>query len=237
MRPFGNVLHGVVLKDINTYESRGFGFVHMDNPVSAASAKNALDGKPMDGRPMIVKLRSERREAGGPGSGPRPGFMLVRLPLALGVCTWQVCKPEDDASLRALLGPFTVQPPSAQRLASKPRVDSPSNVLVRILFASLCCSGVPACADSPAECRRLRRTTASCTWRTWGPTWTTTACARSSPPTARHVPAPADLSASCCCWVHIACTEQSISPAAMPAAAMGSNSSDTCEALLQAVKM
>ena len=26
MRPFGNVLHGVVLKDINTYESRGFGW-------------------------------------------------------------------------------------------------------------------------------------------------------------------------------------------------------------------
>ena len=75
MRPFGNVLHGVVLKDINTYESRGFGFVHMDNNVSASAAKNALDNKPLNGRPMIVKLRSERREVGGPGSGPRPPFM------------------------------------------------------------------------------------------------------------------------------------------------------------------
>lgn len=84
MRPFGNVLHGVVLKDVNTYESRGFGFVHMDNNQSSAAAKAALDGKPHNGRPMIVKLRSERREVGGPGSGPRPPFMLVRsrLPCA-----------------------------------------------------------------------------------------------------------------------------------------------------------
>ena len=83
MRPFGNVLHGVVLKDVNTYESRGFGFVHMDNNQSSAAAKAALDGKPMNGRPMIVKLRSERREVGGPGSGPRPPFMLVRAAATL----------------------------------------------------------------------------------------------------------------------------------------------------------
>ena len=74
IKPFGAVLHGVVLKDINTYESRGFGFVHLDNPHSAAAAKGALDGKLVDGKPMIVKLRSER---GQPGSGPRPPFMQV----------------------------------------------------------------------------------------------------------------------------------------------------------------
>ena len=44
MSPFGNVLHAVVLLDMVTQQSRGYGFIHMDNAQSAASAAQALSG-------------------------------------------------------------------------------------------------------------------------------------------------------------------------------------------------
>ena len=45
MEPFGNVLHAVVLLDMTTGQSRGFGFVHMDNAESASSAASGMTGK------------------------------------------------------------------------------------------------------------------------------------------------------------------------------------------------
>ena len=52
-------------------QSRGFGFVHMDNADSAGNAAAGMHGKMMDGRALVVRLRSE-----GPGGKPdRPrGF-------------------------------------------------------------------------------------------------------------------------------------------------------------------
>ena len=52
-------------------QSRGFGFVHMDNAESASNAASGMSGKMMDGRALVVRLRSE-----GPGQKPdRPrGF-------------------------------------------------------------------------------------------------------------------------------------------------------------------
>ncbi len=43
--PFGNVLHAVVIMDQVSGASRGFGFVHMDNPQTAAAASQAMSGK------------------------------------------------------------------------------------------------------------------------------------------------------------------------------------------------
>ena len=40
-------------------QSRGFGFVHMDNAESATNAAAGMSGKMMDGRPLVVRLRSE----------------------------------------------------------------------------------------------------------------------------------------------------------------------------------
>ena len=45
MEPFGNVLHAVVLLDMTTGQSRGFGFVHMDNADSASAAASGMTGK------------------------------------------------------------------------------------------------------------------------------------------------------------------------------------------------
>ncbi len=39
MEPFGNVLHAVVLLDMSTGQSRGFGFVHMDCSKAAADVR------------------------------------------------------------------------------------------------------------------------------------------------------------------------------------------------------
>ena len=76
MAPFGNVLHAVVLLDMVTQQSRGYGFVHMDNANSAGSAAQALSGKPVDGKPLVVRQRSEppggRPMGGGGPDNSRP---------------------------------------------------------------------------------------------------------------------------------------------------------------------
>lgn len=77
MQPFGNVLHAVVIMDMITMQSRGFGFVHMDSAQSAAQAVEGLHGKPMEGRPLTVRLRSQKGE-GGPRPGPPSGPPMMR---------------------------------------------------------------------------------------------------------------------------------------------------------------
>ncbi|CAK0783328.1 hypothetical protein CVIRNUC_006527 [Coccomyxa viridis] len=72
MEPFGNVLHAVVLLDMTSGQSRGFGFVHMDNAESASNAAAGMNGKPMDGRPLVVRLRSEGPDKRGGGGFDRP---------------------------------------------------------------------------------------------------------------------------------------------------------------------
>ena len=55
MEPFGNVLHAVVLLDMSTGQSRGFGFIHMD------CSKAAGDVRPRAARCLRVLARG--REA------------------------------------------------------------------------------------------------------------------------------------------------------------------------------
>lgn len=68
LAPYGNVLHAVVILDMTSGQSRGFGFVHMDSTQAAAAAAARLHGQHVEGRPLTVRLRSE-----GPGQrGPDP---------------------------------------------------------------------------------------------------------------------------------------------------------------------
>ncbi|EKX32093.1 hypothetical protein GUITHDRAFT_53946, partial [Guillardia theta CCMP2712] len=46
--PFGNVISATVFKDRATFQSKGFGFVSYDNPMSANAAITAMNGMQVD---------------------------------------------------------------------------------------------------------------------------------------------------------------------------------------------
>ena len=76
--PYGDVTSARVVTDRMTGRSKGFGFVEMPNREQAQAAVDALNGKPLDGRPLRVnesqpKPREERR-GGGYGGGGRGGY-------------------------------------------------------------------------------------------------------------------------------------------------------------------
>lgn len=64
----GQVESASIVIDRETGRSRGFGFVEMRNDSEAQAAITALNGKPMDGRPLVVN-EAKPREAGGGGRG------------------------------------------------------------------------------------------------------------------------------------------------------------------------
>ncbi|KAK9796272.1 hypothetical protein WJX73_001196 [Symbiochloris irregularis] len=107
MQPFGNVLHAVVIMDMVTMQSRGFGFVHMDNAQSAAHAVDGLHGKPMEGRPLTVRLRSQKGE-GGPRPGPSGPPMMMRSsePDDSKLYVAHLPSNMDDDGLRRLFEPY-----------------------------------------------------------------------------------------------------------------------------------
>ena len=51
---FGEVLSANIIKDRETQKSRGFGFVEFGTVEEAAAAKEAMDGKELDGRSIKV---------------------------------------------------------------------------------------------------------------------------------------------------------------------------------------
>jgi len=69
---YGSVSSATVLMDRDTGRSKGFGFVEMSNPSDAKSAISGLNGKPLDGRDMIVNEARPREER--PSNGNRGGF-------------------------------------------------------------------------------------------------------------------------------------------------------------------
>ncbi len=74
---FGEVTSARVVTDRMTGRSKGFGFVEMPNADQANAAIAALNGQPLDGRPVRVnesqpKPREERR--GGYRGGGRGGY-------------------------------------------------------------------------------------------------------------------------------------------------------------------
>jgi len=77
--PFGEVRKAMVIKDRETGQSRGFGFVEMPDPEAAKRAVTELAGKPFQGRAMNASEARARTPGSGPGGGssggyaPRPG--------------------------------------------------------------------------------------------------------------------------------------------------------------------
>lgn len=75
---YGEVTSARVVADRMTGRSKGFGFVEMPDRAQAQAAIDALNGQPLDGRPVKVNEsqpkppREERR--GGFGGGRRGGF-------------------------------------------------------------------------------------------------------------------------------------------------------------------
>lgn len=67
---FGPLHSCVILMDKMTGESRGFGFIEIEDDARADAAIQALDGQPLDGRNLKVNEAREKTE----GSGGRGGF-------------------------------------------------------------------------------------------------------------------------------------------------------------------
>lgn len=63
-----------VIVDRETGRSRGFGFVEFETDAGAEAAREALDGKEMDGRPLRVNEAHERGRGGGGGGGGGGGY-------------------------------------------------------------------------------------------------------------------------------------------------------------------
>jgi len=71
----GQVKEAILIMDNMTNRSRGFGFVTMSTPAEGQAAINALNGKPLDGRNLMIneaRPREDRPQGGGNGGGGRP---------------------------------------------------------------------------------------------------------------------------------------------------------------------
>lgn len=68
----GNVVEVALVSDRETGRPRGFGFVTMSTPEEAQAAIDALNGKSVDGREIVVNAarpREDRPRGGGGGGG------------------------------------------------------------------------------------------------------------------------------------------------------------------------
>jgi RNA recognition motif-containing protein len=66
----GKVVSAVVIKDRDSGQSKGFGFVEMSDDSEAKSAISALNGKEISGRSIVVneaRPQEDRRSGGGGG--------------------------------------------------------------------------------------------------------------------------------------------------------------------------
>ena len=59
---FGEVTYSKVIKDRETNRSKGFGFVEFASVEDAVAAKDAMDGKEVDGRDLKVDFAQDKRE-------------------------------------------------------------------------------------------------------------------------------------------------------------------------------
>lgn len=67
--PFGEVVSVSVIKDRETGQSRGFGFVEFATDDEGNEAMNALNGARILGRAVVVNEARPRKEGGGGGGG------------------------------------------------------------------------------------------------------------------------------------------------------------------------
>ena len=59
---FGKVSSAKLIKDRDTGNSRGFGFVEMDSESEASQAMNKLNGNEMEGRFISVTIAREKKD-------------------------------------------------------------------------------------------------------------------------------------------------------------------------------
>ena len=79
---FGTVTSAKVMMDRETGRSKGFGFVEMSSAAEAQAAIHAMNGRPLEGRAVVVNEARPREErpggfggggGGGGGRGPYGG--------------------------------------------------------------------------------------------------------------------------------------------------------------------
>jgi RNA recognition motif-containing protein len=64
--PFGEVTSTKIIKDNYTGQSKGFGFVEMPDNAEGQAAMKELNGKPVQGREIIVnEARPQKKGPGG----------------------------------------------------------------------------------------------------------------------------------------------------------------------------
>lgn len=64
---YGEVTSAKIIMDKATNRSRGFGFVEMSDDAAGKAAIEAINGKPFQGRDMVVNEARPRPEGGGGG--------------------------------------------------------------------------------------------------------------------------------------------------------------------------
>ncbi|GLI63119.1 hypothetical protein VaNZ11_006024 [Volvox africanus] len=103
--PFGNVLYAVVATD-GAGNSRGFGFVHMPEAAMAKAAKDGMDGRMIEGKPLTVRLRSERNELRQRGTGGTATGGVEGVDDACKLYLGQLPSTTSEQLLRPLFEPF-----------------------------------------------------------------------------------------------------------------------------------
>ena len=66
---YGSVSSAQVIKDRDNGRSNGFGFVEMGTGQEGQAAISALNGKDIDGRPLVVNEARPKEDKGGGGRG------------------------------------------------------------------------------------------------------------------------------------------------------------------------
>lgn len=69
---YGNVSSAKVIIDRETGNSKGYGFVEMDDDSEGQAAIEAINDSEIDGRRVVVKEARPREDMGGGGGGRRP---------------------------------------------------------------------------------------------------------------------------------------------------------------------
>ena len=70
---FGSAKNPKIIKDRETGQSRGFGFVELDSKDEANAAIENLNGREVGGRALTVSEAREQQGGGGGRGGPRGG--------------------------------------------------------------------------------------------------------------------------------------------------------------------
>lgn len=68
---YGKVVSTAIIKDRDSGQSKGFGFVELEDDAAAQAAIKALDGQEFGGRKLMVNVArpQEDRRSGGGGNG------------------------------------------------------------------------------------------------------------------------------------------------------------------------